>query len=65
MAYTDGMAELELVPTQWKAGHAVAWKCSGCDKKFDLYVGLPAAEEKSRVLNEQFAEHLKQMHDGK
>ena len=52
----------ELIVTERKANQPVAFKCSECEATFAGYVGLPAAEEKSRVLHEQFAEHVKKTH---
>jgi hypothetical protein len=54
----------ELVTTAKEAGHPVAWKCSECDAPFTLILGLPANEEKVRVLHEQFEHHVKKEHNG-
>jgi hypothetical protein len=52
----------ELITIQLEAGQPVKWKCSDCSQTFDIYRGAPAAEEKARVLREQFDEHLKVEH---
>ena len=62
-AYTHGMAKLPgLVTTETKAGYAVAWKCSECDKSFTLHGGLPAYAEQLQVVDKEFEKHWKAAH---